>query len=167
MTIRLRDSTNTLRTVKQIRVRDENNVLQTVKRVRLRDSSNFLYTAFNSLTVTTSPSTVSAYGNSGAAATLTTGSTLATPVGGSSPYTYSWALYGSSPYSWSIGTPSAASTTFTATSVPAGVVASAVFQVTVTDSLGATTTAFVNAYANNGQPYDPSRATQTDIHSTL
>lgn len=165
--IRLRDLTNTVRTVKQIRVRDENNVLRVVKRVRVRDESNFLRTVYSSLQATITPTKVSAYGSSGVAANLTTNGALAIPDGGASPFTYAWAQVGSTPESWTINTPAVASTTFTAASIGAGTVAVATFQVTITDSVGATATATVTAYANNGQPYDPAVAESVGTGSRL
>lgn len=105
--------------------------------------------------VAVSPSAVSAYGNTGAAANLTTGTTIATPAGGVAPYTYAWAQVGTSPYTWTIGSAATASTGFTVTSLGAGNTAIATFEVTVTDSLGGKAVAQVTATANNGQPYSP------------
>jgi hypothetical protein len=106
------------------------------------------------LTVTDMPEDVSGYGNSGAPANITTGLVLATPSGGIAPYTYAWTQVGTTPYTWTINSPAAASTSFTAGTVGAGVSTEAEFKVTVTDSGGQTATATVTAFANNGQPYD-------------
>jgi hypothetical protein len=122
-------------------------------------------TGQSSFGVSTSPSDVSGFGNSGSAANITTALTVATPSGGVSPYTYSWVQTGVSPYTWTIGSPSAASTSFTCSSLGPGVTADATFRVTVTDAVGSTAQGQVSAFANNGQPYD-SRLDRGDTRST-
>jgi hypothetical protein len=102
-----------------------------------------------------SSTSVSGYSNTGAAANITTGSVSVTPSGGVGSYTYLWSQYETSPYTWTIGTSTAATTNFTCTSVPAGVTAAVRFLVTVTDSTGNTARGLVTATVNNGQPYDP------------
>jgi hypothetical protein len=111
--------------------------------------------AATAFSATAEPSEVTAYGSSGAAANLTTSSTVAAPTGGTGTITYSWAQYGQSPYTWVIGAPAAANTAFTVNSLPAGTVAAATFICTMTDSTGAKAQATVYASANNGQPYSP------------
>jgi hypothetical protein len=106
------------------------------------------------LSVEASPPDVSGYGNSGAAANITTGLVVATLTGGVAPYTYAWAQATSSPYTWVIGSPAAASTSFTCQALGAGTTSEVTFEVTVTDNVGATAKASVDAFANNGQPYD-------------
>lgn len=110
-------------------------------------------TAFS---VAASPPVVSAYGSSGAAANLTTSSTTVTPTGGVAPYTYAWTQVGTPPYTWVIGSAAAATTNFTCNSLGVGNSTSEDFLCTVTDAVGAKSTVVVPAYANNGQPYDPS-----------
>jgi hypothetical protein len=100
------------------------------------------------------PSDVTGYGNSGASANITTGLVVATPEGGVSPFTYAWAQDTTSPYTWTIGTPTAASTSFTCQSLGVGNTAEATFKVTITDAAGTVATDTVTAFANNGQPYD-------------
>lgn len=80
---------------------------------------------------------------------ITTNSTLASVSGGTAPFTYAWTQYGSSPDTWTINSPSASTTSFTATSVPTGVSATASFKITVTDAAGVVATAIVNAQADN------------------
>lgn len=88
-------------------------------------------------------------GTSAVAQNITTGSTVASQSGGVSPYTYAWALSGTSAYTWTIGAATSATTGFTAQSVGAGQVAMATFEVTITDAGGATARALVNATASN------------------
>lgn len=110
-------------------------------------------------TVTISPFDVSGYGNTGSSADITTGLVAATPQGGTAPYTYAWTQLYSTPYTWVITSPTAAVTSFKCNALGPGVTAEAQFLVTVTDSAGRTATAIVNAFANNGQPYDTRTAT--------
>jgi hypothetical protein len=49
MTIKIRDSGNTLRTITRIRVRDAGNVLRTIQRVRIRDAGNVLRTVWEAV----------------------------------------------------------------------------------------------------------------------
>jgi hypothetical protein len=108
------------------------------------------------VSVALSPSdSVTGYSNTGAAANITTGLVVATPIGGTPSYTYAWVQVGLSPYTWTITAPTAASTAFTCGSLGPGNTAETMFKVTVTDSLGHTDTATVSAFANNGLPYDP------------
>jgi hypothetical protein len=111
------------------------------------------------LAVVDTPDEVSGFGNTGAAANITTGLVVATPTGGVPSYTYAWTQTSSSPYTWVIGTPTAASTNFTCNTLAPGTTAEAEFTVTVTDAVGQTAISTVIAFANNGQPYDdrPSR----------
>lgn len=104
-----------------------------------------------SFSVSASPSTVNGtyHGASGAAQNITTSATIASPSGGTAPFTYSWAQVGSSAYTWTIGSAATASTSFTATAVGKGEAASADFRVTVTDATGVVRTANVSANAFN------------------
>jgi hypothetical protein len=110
--------------------------------------------ARKSLAVGVSPTDVTGYGNSGAAANITTGLVVATPGGGVAPFTYAWTQTSTSPYTWTISSAATASTSFTCVALGAGNTAEATFQVLVTDAVGTTAAASVNAFANNGQPYD-------------
>lgn len=109
----------------------------------------------STLGVTVLPTAVSGYSDTGATASIVTNAAIATPAGGISPYTYAWAQSGSSPDSWTIGTATAASTSFTAANIAVGNISSAYFTVTVTDAIGSKATATVAATANNGRPYAP------------
>jgi hypothetical protein len=106
------------------------------------------------LSVVETPPEVTGFGNSGAAANITTGLVVATPGGGVAPFTYAWTQTSTSPYTWTISSAATASTSFTCVALGAGNTAEATFQVLVTDAVGTTAAASVNAFANNGQPYD-------------
>ena len=85
--IRIRDATNTLRTLTRLRIRDASNVLRTVQRVRMRDAGNVLRTVFQALSATLSPTSLTPTGTT---PTITTSACVATPSGGTGPYTYLW-----------------------------------------------------------------------------
>lgn len=104
--------------------------------------------------VALSPPSVSGYySTGGTATTIATGSVIASPSGGVSPYTYAWAQISTSPYTWSIASPAAASTSFSAANIPEGVRDSVTFQVTVTDASGTTATASLVATVRNKVPF--------------
>jgi hypothetical protein len=147
--IRVRDLSGTLQTVKRIRVRDADGVLRTIRRVRGRDTTGTLRTFWEALYVEVSPLTADGYIAGSTTQNVDTGSVLATATGGLAPYSYAWTAVGSSPYTWVISAPAAATTYFTAQSVPVGAVATNIFRVTVTDSLGAVAAWDVYATARN------------------
>jgi hypothetical protein len=84
------------------------------------------------MTASASPTTLS---KTGSAATLTTASTTVTASGGTTPYTYSWAFVSGD--SFTITSPSAATTTFSAT-LNEDEFVSGIYRCTVTDSTGGT-----------------------------
>lgn len=149
--IRLRDAGGNLRTVARIRARDASGELRTIQRIRIRDASNVLRTVWYALTALISPSPIngSYRGSSASPQDIATSSVIAAVSGGIPSYSYAWAQVGVSAYSWTIGTPTAASTNFTAASVENGSEATATFSVTVTDSTGSTATDQVVATARN------------------
>jgi hypothetical protein len=103
------------------------------------------------LQASASPTSVTgAYnGSSTSPQNITTGNVLASAVGGRAPYTYAWSQLGASPDTWTIGSSTSAITSFTAQSIGPGSAAFAQFLVTVTDAVGMTASAVVNAEANN------------------
>jgi len=84
------------------------------------------------MTASASPTTLS---KTGSDATLTTASTTVTASGGTTPYTYSWAFVSGD--SFTITSPSAATTTFSAT-LNEDEFVSGIYRCTVTDSTGGT-----------------------------
>ena len=76
---------------------------------------------------------------------VTTQATNLTAKGGALPLTFAWA----GPAGWTIGTPAALNTAFTAQNVPPYALLEANFTLTVTDARGATATAVVTAQAEN------------------
>lgn len=88
------------------------------------------------LGVTASPTAISKT-NSGAS--ITTDSTTVTAFGGSTPYTYAWTRNSGST-DIAVDSASAATTTFTGTSLVSGTTYTATFRCTVTDNAAATTT---------------------------
>lgn len=109
----------------------------------------------SSLSADISPASATGYGNSGAAANITTNAVTAKPTGGVAPYSYAWAQKTTGSYTWTIGSAAAATTSFTGQTVAPGTADQVTFEVTVTDATGAKGKATVDAVVNNGIPYDP------------
>ena len=93
------------------------------------------------MTLSVSPTQVSGYATpfKPVTQTITTDPVTATPSGGLGPYTYAWS---------GGNTPLSATNSFTRT-LPGNTDAFDTFTVTVTDSLGSTATASVDAYFSN------------------
>lgn len=148
MTMVIRDLGSVARTISGISVRDGAGTLRTVSEVRARDANNVSRIVFSTAAdfiASASPNPVSGY--SFGVGTATTVSTTATPTGGTGPYTYAWTLIAhDGPVDPTAGTPTAATTTFTQTSIPSNFFYSATFRCTVTDSLMATATTECVAY---------------------
>lgn len=86
----------------------------------------------------------------GFTSTLTTNTATASVTGGIAPYTYAWALVANGGGTVSTAnSPSAISTTFTKTGVPAGTDYTDTWKVTVTDSLGSTAEDTISATFSN------------------
>lgn len=110
-------------------------------------SSGFVATAL--------PATVRGATAAPGGASVTTDSATVTVEGAVGTVTYSWAKTSGSS-AWSIEKPSAATTRFIVSSVPAYGIEAASFEVTATDSAGRTATDTVNASARNyGDPSAP------------
>lgn len=153
--VRFRDAAATLHTMARVRGRDAGGVLRTFQRIRMRDAGGVLRTVWQYLIVTLSPDTiVSGNTETGGTVNISTASVLATPVGGTGPFTYAWVRADVSAYTWVISAPAAATTHFTANAVEEGVNTFAEFQVTVTDSVGATATAIIEAGVRNKTVFD-------------
>jgi hypothetical protein len=122
--IKARDSGGTLRTIAQIRARDSVGTLRTITRVRARDADNELHTLWeaggvvpddNDISLSTYDEFQSASG-AAASGAVVSDAVIATPQVASAPYTYQWLkISGSSGIT--ITSPTAASTTFSATVV--------------------------------------------------
>jgi hypothetical protein len=102
-----------------------------------------------------SPGSVSGYYAAGGTANISTGSVLATASGGVAPYTYAWARTDSSAYTWVIGAPTAATTSFGGQSIPEGVQTFADFELTVTDASSNTAKKTITATVRNNITFDP------------
>lgn len=152
--IRMRDAGGTLHAIdgsgsSRIRMRDAGGTLRTITRIRMRDASNQLRVVYEpsgatAFAVSASPGTVNGHGNG----TATTGNTTAAASGGTPPYSYAWTLTdhtNSTPPS--IGSASAATTSFTQTNIAAGDVDTADFRVTATDSAVPANTATDDVHA--------------------
>lgn len=120
------------------------------------------------LNATASPSSLS---KTGTTASITTASTTVTPTGGTTPYTYAW-VRNSGSTSIAVDSASAATTTFTGTSLASGTTYSAVFRCTVTDNVAATKTVDVNveiiraAFSASASPTSLYKSTLTSSATT-
>lgn len=90
------------------------------------------------LSISISPSSL--YNSRSGSGSLTSSTATGTASGGTGPYTYAWTYVSGNSYT--INSPSSASTTFT-TSLTAGQLKSGVYRCTVTDSLSATASATI------------------------
>jgi hypothetical protein len=88
-------------------------------------------------------------GSSGVAQNIATSSAIATVSGGTAPFTYAWSQVGSSPYTWTIGSPAAATSNFTGNAIGKGEDAEADFKCTVTDATGLQRSAQTHAHVIN------------------
>lgn len=154
MTTIVRDAANTERTITEIQVRDATNTPRDITEVWVRDSNNVSRQVFGGtpLSVTVDPEIAGgiAYGGG----VVTTGTVVATPAGGTAPYTHAWTVIShSNASSPSVDSPTSATTTFTQTNVFDE--DNAVFRDTVTDDQGATATADVSAFFQNVVPPFP------------
>lgn len=153
--VRFRDAAATLHTMTRVRGRDAGGISRTFQRIRMRDAGGVLRTVWQYLIVTLSPDgTVTGNSDAGGTVNISTASVLATPVGGTGPFTYAWVRLDVSAYTWIISAPTAATTHFTANSVEEGVNTFALFQVTVTDAVGATAITTIEAGVRNKTTFD-------------
>jgi hypothetical protein len=149
--IRMRDSAGTLRTISQLRMRDSAGTLRTITRVRMRDPNNVLRTVYDpsgasSFSASASDSFTVGFGVS----TATTNSTTITPSGGTAPYSYAWTLTETSHETTdpTATLPAAATTAFQQTNMDPGMIYTAQFRCTVTDSSTPALTTTVDVAAN-------------------
>lgn len=123
----------TLRTIKQVKVM-ESDTLRTV--------ASFA----TPLSLSISPNPVTGDGFSGVPTVVTSGSATATPAGGLGPYSYSWVMLTGTGFS--IGNPTNASTSFSATVNSPGIKNGSA-RCTCTDLFGTTATADVSITLTN------------------
>lgn len=97
------------------------------------------------------PSSGSVIGSSNAVGpvNITTASVTITPSGGVPSYTHAWTQLGTSTLTWTIGSPAAATTSFTAQNVPEGTIEVVTFKDTVTDAAGNVATKIITANARH------------------
>lgn len=135
--IRLRDESNTLRTIIGIKMRDAGGIMRNITRVRMRDASNILRTVFGALSVSANTPVSGTSGTS----PVTSSTSTVTVTGGVAPYTYLWRAYLNdaptyNPNGIAILTPTANSTAFRRTMAVPDVIDGS-FECEVTDALGA------------------------------
>lgn len=132
----VRNAAGALVAIKGISVRDASNVLRAAPAAVIRDAGNVLRSFFTSITAAASPNVVSGAVSSSTAAAATTDNTKATPTGGIAPFNYLWSAISGT--GWTIGSATAATTSFTSPAVAAGSTVVATFSCKITDSSGAT-----------------------------
>lgn len=144
---------STAKTIQAAKYRNAANVAKSIAKVRIRNSANVLKIVFSqgggAFSVDVPSSAYGAQANN-LTVSVTTEVISATATGGVGPYTYLWTRVDADPASWTIISPTSASTAFRANSVPSGVIRLATFKCTVTDSAGASIASInVNASAEN------------------
>lgn len=148
MGIARRDTSGALRQIAVLKMRDAGSVLRTIKLRTRRDADNVLRVVYSALAAITDTNSVTGLGSSTSSIAVTTGSVTASPVNGIGPFTYAWTQVGGA--TWTINSPTAATTTFTSPAAPPYVVRNAQFICTITDASGASApTPAVSAQVNN------------------
>ena len=143
--LKIRDGTNTLRTITVLKVRDASNTLRTITEIWVRDTNNVPRLVFNpsgSATLACALDTTAVSGFSAGTGTATTGTCTASGSGGTGPYTYAWNLvsYTLVAFPPTANSASSAASTFTQTGIDPNTTESAIWTCTVTDSLSNTAT---------------------------
>jgi hypothetical protein len=131
MTLKVRDSGATSRTITRIRVRDASGTMRDIQRVRGRDASSTLRTLWTALALSLNTTYVDGYDSGISASGNVVSSTVTVSASGVGPFTYSWRLLSGSSSLLTIDTPAGASTTFSGT-IYSGVTGTAVCDVTDT-----------------------------------
>jgi hypothetical protein len=142
-------SGGTTHTLKAISFRDGSGALRDVAVGMVRNAANALKLFTGSLSVSLSTDEVGGRVNSGLSVAIQTQSVTAIPDGGAGPYSYLWAQTGGTG-TWSITSPTAASTTFWGGNCGPDESLTATFHCTVTDAAGnVAVTATVTATVSN------------------
>lgn len=118
------------------KVRDNTNTLKTVQHASRRDATG-LKDFYGNLTVGLSATFAQGSTNRSTISSAATRIVTAAPTGGVTPYAYAWTRTDGGSHVWTIGAPSSASTAFSTTVAP-NAEQTATFICTVTDATGAT-----------------------------
>ena len=152
MTIRIRNS-GSLRTITNGKVK-VGGVVRDLRTIKVMDGGTLrTVAAFASpLSLAISPTLAGGLGESSTPVTVTTQAAVATPSGGSAPFTYAWSFISKTGGDTPTANSAAFSTsTFSQTNVADLDSNTAVFRCTVTDSFGTTATADVDlSFVNLG-----------------
>lgn len=145
MTLRIQDA-GSLRTITRGKVMVAG-VLRELREIKVQDGGvlRTVATFADPLTASASPASVSGTQSSSEPITVNTDFTTATPTGGRSPFTYSWAQV--SGVAATAVSPASATTNFTYSTPPGTSVAT--FRVTITDAVGQSAPTEVTATFNN------------------
>lgn len=135
MTVAVRTATG-LKSVATFKVRDASNTLRTVEKAFIR-TTNGLKQFFGQLAVALSQTTVQGSTNRAGSTGVSTRYVQATPQGGVAPFTYLWARTDGGAHSWTINSPTGAITNFS-TTIGTNTEQVATFHCTVTDATGLT-----------------------------
>lgn len=138
----IRDGSNVLREITELVIRDGGNVARTISELWIRDANGIPRLVFNpsgsvSLAVSVSPPGASGF-TSGTGIATTDVPVVATPSGGTPPYTHSWELvsYTSLAAPPTADSPAADTTLFTQTGIDPSTTVSAVWTADVEDADG-------------------------------
>lgn len=146
MSLRIQDA-GTLRTIKRLRIQ-QGGILRDIRRLRVMHGGVLRTVAVFADTLTASADPTSVFGTQSSANSIpvTSGGTTASPAGGRAPFTYAWAQLSGD--AMTILSPTMATTQFRATVQP-NTSLSGTFRCTITDAVGQTATADVEAILSN------------------
>lgn len=140
MTLQVMDAGGVLRTITSVKMRD-GATLRTVIRAKFMDGATLRTLATFTPPMSLAVAPVEQYVPDYTTNVLSSAAFVATPTGGTGPYTYAWTITGGT---GTINSPTSASTTVTSGTLSDGIAETVTLQCVVTDSLSQTDTDFAS-----------------------